>query len=337
MIEQVFANDFVILGLKLGVLLVLLPATLVLGYVELKAGAHMQHRMGPMYPGGFHGWAQTLADGIKFVLKEDVIPTAADRFVFKLVPFVTMLSAALIFIVVPIGPKLVIEDLDVGLFYLLAASSVGVIGILMAGWSSANKYSLLGALRAAAQLIAYELPLVLTAAAVAILAGSLSLVDIVEAQGPNSANGLWIPFIVYQPIGFLIFLAAATAELVRPPFDMPVAEAELITGAFTEYTGIRFAFSLFAAEYISMLGLAAVGATLFMGGYLPPIDALGFVPGFIWFLAKMSTILFILIWIRWTFPRLREDQLQKFAWKVLIPLSLVNIFITGALKLTPWI
>jgi len=336
-IESVFANDFVILGLKLGVLLVLLPATLVLGYVELKAGAHMQHRMGPMYPGGFHGWAQTLADGIKFVLKEDVIPAAADRFVFKLVPFVTMLGAALIFIVVPIGPKLVIEDLDVGLFYLLAASSIGVIGVLMAGWSSANKYSLLGALRAAAQLIAYELPLVLTAAAVAILAGSLSLVDIVEAQGPQSANGLWIPFIVYQPIGFVIFLAAATAELVRPPFDMPVAEAELITGAFTEYTGIRFAFSLFAAEYISMIGLAAVGATLFMGGYLPPIDALSFVPGIVWFIAKVATILFILIWIRWTYPRLREDQLQKFAWKVLIPLSLLNIFITGALKLTPWI
>lgn len=337
MIQDLLANDFVILGLKLSVLLILLPATLVLGWVELKLGAHMQHRLGPMYPGGFHGWAQTLADGIKFVLKENVVPTAADKPVFAMVPFITMLGAAMTFIVIPIGPKLIIEDLDVGLFYALSVSSIGVIGMLMAGWSSANKYSLMGALRAAAQLIAYELPLVLTAAAVAMMAGSLSLVDIVEAQGPASANGLWIPFIVYQPLGFFIFLTAATAELVRPPFDMPVAEAELITGAFTEYSGIRFAFGLFAAEYIAFIGLAAIGATMFMGGYLPPIPQLDFIPGVVWFMAKMSTLLFILIWIRWTYPRLREDQLQKFAWKVLIPLSLLNIFITGALKLTPWI
>lgn len=336
-IQQAFDNDLVILALKLSVLLVLLPATLVLGWVELKAGAHMQHRLGPMYPGGFHGWAQTLADGIKFVLKEDLVPRDADKFVFKLVPFITMLSAALIFVVIPVGPNLVIENLEVGLFYLLAVSSIGVIGILMAGWSSANKYSLLGALRAAAQLIAYELPLVFAAAAVAMLAGSLSLTEIVEAQGPASQNGWWVPFIVYQPIGFFIFLAAATAELTRPPFDMPVAESEIITGAFTEYSGIRFAFSYFASEYIAMIGLSAVGATLFMGGYLPPIPALGFVPGIVWFLAKTATILFLLIWIRWTYPRLREDQLQKFAWKFLIPLSLVNIFVTGALKLTPWL
>lgn len=337
LISQLAANDFVILGLKIGVLLVLLPATLVLGWVELKLGAHMQHRLGPMYPGGFHGWAQTLADGLKFVMKEDLIPRGADRAVFKLVPFITMLGACMVFVVIPIGPRLIIEDLDVGVFFVMAASSIGVIGVLMAGWSSANKYSLMGALRAAAQLIAYELPLVLTAAAVAMLAGSLSLVDIVEAQGPASANGLWIPFIVYQPIGFFIFLAASTAELTRPPFDMPVAEAELITGAFTEYSGIRFAFSLFAAEYIALIGLAGVGATLFMGGYLPPLPALDFIPGFVWFLGKMATILFLLIWVRWTYPRLREDQLQKFAWKILIPLSLLNIFITGAIKLTPWI
>jgi NADH-quinone oxidoreductase subunit H len=156
LLQDIFANDFVILGVKLGVLLVLLPATLVLGWVELKLGAHMQHRLGPMYPGGFHGWAQTLADGVKFVLKEDLIPAAADRAVFKLVPYITMTGAALLFVVVPAGPKLIIEDLDVGVFYLLAASSIGVIGILMAGWSSANKYSLMGALRAAAQLTSFR-------------------------------------------------------------------------------------------------------------------------------------------------------------------------------------
>lgn len=335
MIADVLANDYVLLALKIGVLLILLPATLVLGWVELKVGAHMQHRLGPMYPGGFHGWAQTLADGIKFVLKENIVPRAADRAVFALVPYITMLGAALIFVVIPAGPNLVIEDFEVGIFYVLAASSVGVIGVLMAGWASANKYSLLGALRAAAQLIAYELPLVLSAAAVAMMAGSLSLVDIVEAQKELVVLGFPIPFIVFQIIGFPIFLAAATAELTRPPFDMPVAEAELITGAFTEYTGIRFAFSLFASEYIAMIGLAALGATIYMGGYLPPHLALDFIPGIVWLVLKTGTLLFLLIWIRWTFPRLREDQLQKFAWKVLVPLSLVNIFLTGALKLTP--
>lgn len=338
MIAEALGNDYVQLALKLGVLMILLPATLALGWVELKIGAHMQARLGPMYPGGFHGWAQTVADGIKFVLKENIIPRNADKSVFAMVPYVTMLGAGLIFVVIPAGRNVVIEDLEVGVFYVLAASSVGVIGILMAGWSSANKYSLLGALRAAAQLIAYELPLVLAAAAVAMMAGSLSLVDIVEGQKEIQLWGFYIPYVLpFQAIGFFIFLAAATAELTRPPFDMPVAEAELITGAFTEYTGIRFAFSLFAAEYISMIGLAALGATLFLGGYAPPHEALDFVPGIVWLLGKTVTILFLLIWVRWTYPRLREDQLQKFAWKVLIPLSLVNIFITGALKLTPWI
>lgn len=337
MIEEVFGNQFVQLALKLGVLMLLLPATLALGWVELKIGAHIQHRMGPMYPGGFHGWAQTVADGIKFVLKENIIPRNADAKVMAMVPFITMLGSALIFVVIPAGQNLVIEDLEVGLFYVLAASSISVIAVLMAGWASANKYSLLGGLRSAAQLIAYELPLVLSASAVAILAGSLSLVDIVEAQGPASATGLYIPFAVYQVLGFPVFLCAITAELTRPPFDMPVAESELITGPWTEFTGIRFAFGFFAPEYIAMIGLAAVGATIYMGGYLPPVPALGFIPGIIWLLLKTGAILFLLIWVRWSFPRLREDQLQKFAWKVLIPLALLNIFVTGALKLTPWV
>jgi NADH-quinone oxidoreductase subunit H len=331
LIEQLLANPWVILAIKLGVLLILLPATLVVGWVELKVMAHIQHRFGPMYPGGFHGWAQTLADGLKFLQKEDIIPRAADRSVFSLVPYVAMLGACLTFVVIPIGPRLVIENLSVGLFYALAVSSIGVVGILMAGWSSANKYSLVGALRMGGQLIAYELPLVFSAAAVAMQAGSMSLVDIVEAQNP-------IPFAIWaQPLAFFIFVAAATAEVARTPFDMPIAEAEIITGAFTEYAGMKFIFSLFAAEYIAFIGLAGVGATLFLGGYLPIHPALGFIPGPIWFILKAGFLIFLLMWVRWTFPRLREDQLQKFAWKVLIPLSLVNIFVTGALKLTPWL
>ena len=331
-LQDLLANQWVILGIKLGVLLILLPATLVLGYVELKVMAHMQHRVGPMYPGGFHGWAQTLVDGIKFIQKEDIIPRAADKWVFSFVPYITMLGACLTFVVIPIGPNMIIEDLSVGLFYALAASSVGVIGVLMAGWASANKYSLIGALRMAAQLIAYELPLVLAGAAVVMQAGSMSMVDIVESQRP------FYLFNWPQSISFVLFIVASTAEVARPPFDMPIAEAEIITGAFTEYSGMRFAFGLFAAEYIAFIGLSALGATLFMGGYLPPIPALDFEPlRPLWFLLKTASLLFLLIWVRWTFPRLREDQLQKFAWKILIPISLVNIFVVGAIKLTPWI
>jgi NADH-quinone oxidoreductase subunit H len=328
--QDLLANPWVILGLKLSVLLILLPATLAVGYVELKVMAHIQHRLGPMYPGGFHGWAQTLADGIKFIQKEDIIPRAADKWVFSAVPYLTMMGAALAFVVIPIGPQMIIEDLEVGLFYALAASSIGVIGVLMAGWASANKYSLVGALRMGGQLIAYELPLVLAAAAVVMQAGSMSMVDIVEAQRP------FYFFNWPQGLSFIIFVTAATAEVARPPFDMPIAEAEIITGAFTEYSGMRFAFGLFAAEYIAFIALAALATTLFLGGYLPPIPALDWEPlRPLWFLIKTSSILFVLMWVRWTYPRLREDQLQRFAWKVLVPLSLANIFFVGALKLTP--
>lgn len=337
MMAELMANEYLQLALKLSVLLVLLPATLVLGWVELKLGAHMQARLGPMYPGGYHGWGQTVADGIKFVLKENIIPRNVDRTVFGLVPYITMMGAAMMFVVIPAGENLVIENLEVGIFYALAAASVGVIGILMAGWASANKYSIIGAMRSASQLIAYELPLVFAAAAAAMMAGSLSLVDIVEAQKVIVVAGFYVPFLPFQIIGFSVFLIAATAELARPPFDMPIAEAELITGPFTEYTGIRFAFGFFAAEYIAMIGLAALAATLFMGGYAPPHQALEFVPGIVWLVLKTMTILFLMIWIRWSTPRLRADQLQKFAWKVMIPLTLLNILLTGALKLTPWI
>jgi NADH-quinone oxidoreductase subunit H len=248
--------------------------------------------------------------------------------VFTLAPVMIFVPAVLVYLVIPIDRTLIVEDLDVGLFYLLAISSVGTIGVLMAGWSSANKYALIGALRAAAQLIAYELPIVLSAAVVAMLAGSLSLVDIVEAQN-------W-PFVLWPPgIGlaaFLVFTMAGVAELTRPPFDMPVAESEIITGAFTEYSGMRFIFSYFFPEVANMIAFAAIGATLFLGGYQPilPWGPLEAIPGVIWFLLKTSFMLFLFLWIRPTFPRLREDQLQKFAWKMLIPVSLVLILGAGA-------
>jgi NADH-quinone oxidoreductase subunit H len=320
-VDQFFANVWVVAAIK--VVLVMgffLTAPMVVGYAEHKILAHMQHRLGPMEAGRFHGWAQLIADGIKFIQKEDVIPRAADRWVFSLAPAVFVIPVILIFAVIPFGPNVWAENLDVGLFFVMAISAVSVVGILMAGWASANKFSLIGALRAAAQLIAYELPLILAAVAVAMLAGTLSLVGIVEAQ-----SNFW--FVVVQPLGFLIFVIASLAELTRAPFDMPIAESEIIFGALTEYTGMKFAFFLLA-EYAGIVALSAIAAVLYLGGYLGPI-----LPGPIWMFAKIGGLSFFIIWLRATYPRLREDQLQRFSWIVLIPLALANILITAVVKM----
>ncbi|MBA2274324.1 MAG: NADH-quinone oxidoreductase subunit H [Actinobacteria bacterium] len=318
-----------ILVIKVLVILTVVPlGALVGGYAEHKVMAHLQHRLGPMYPGGWHGWATTLADGIKFLLKEDIIPAAADRKVFSFAPAAIMVPIIMTYLVIPIDRNLVIEDLDVGLFYLLAIGSLSTIGLLMAGWSSANKYALIGALRSAAQLIAYELPIVLAAAVVAMLAGSLSLIDIVEAQN--------FPFAVWPPgiglVAFLLFTIGAVAEMTRVPFDMPVAESEIITGPFTEYSGMRYIFSHMFAEMGHMVAFGGIAATLFLGGYKPivPLRILEFIPGVFWFAGKTMFMIFLFLWIRPTFPRVREDQLQKFAWKFLIPVGLVLILATGA-------
>jgi NADH-quinone oxidoreductase subunit H len=313
-------NPWVVLLIKVAAVMgFFLVAPLGIGYVEHKVLAHMQHRLGPMEAGRFHGWAQLIADGVKFVQKEDVIPRAADRWVFTLAPAVVLVPTILVIVVIPFGPDIVAENLDVGIFFVMAISAVSVIGILMAGWSSANKFSLIGAIRGAAQLIAYELPLILAAVAVAMLAGTLSLVGIVEAQ-----REYW--FVLVQPVGFLIFLVASLAELSRTPFDMPIADSEIIFGAFTEYTGLKFAFFLLS-EYAGIVVLSAIAAVLFLGGYLGPI-----LPGWMWMMAKIGGLSFVVIWLRATYPRLREDQLQRFSWIVLIPLSLVNILLTGLVK-----
>ncbi len=322
-------TDWQILIVKVLVILTIVPVgALVGGYAEHKVMAHLQHRLGPMYPGGFHGWAQTLADGLKFLYKEDIIPAAADKRVFGLAPAAIMVPVIMTYLVIPMDENLIVEDLDIGLFYLLAVSSVSTIGILMAGWSSANKYALIGALRSAAQLIAYELPIVLSAAAVAMYAGSLSLLTIVEVQD--------YPLIVWPPglglVAFLIFTTGAVAEMTRVPFDMPVAESEIITGPFTEYSGMRYIFSHMFVEMGHMIAFAGIAATLFLGGFRPvvPWEPLEVIPGIVWFLIKVALMVFIFQWIRPTFPRVREDQLQKFAWKFLIPASLVLILGMGA-------
>src|SRR5919202_5120946 len=324
--------------IKTLVVLSIIPAgAVILGYVFLlKMMAHMQSRLGPMEPGGYHGWFQLIGDGIKFIQKEDIIPSRADRKVFAMAPVVVLASTFLIYVVIPTGPRLVVENLDVGIFFALAVSSLSVIGVLMAGWASANKYSLLGALRAAGQLIAYELPLVLAVVGVVIQAGTMSLQGIVGAQANGEIFGVGIignPFIITQIVGFLLFLVAAQAELTQTPFDMPVAESELVAGYMTEYSGFRFLF-FFMAEFGTAFALAALAATLYLGGWhLPGIEGgLANLAGPLVLGAKIMLVSFFIFWMRFTFPRFREDQLQTLAWKYLIPLSLLNIIATGILK-----
>jgi NADH-quinone oxidoreductase subunit H len=332
-------NFWLLLVIKIALIAAVIPATAILAiYGELKISAHMQSRIGPYFAGGRWGWAQPLADGLKFFQKEDLMPDEADPFVYKAAPYVVLGGTVATFVIIPWGPGLSVQDLDLGLFYLLAVSSISTIGVLMAGWSSANKYSLMGGLRAAGQLIAYELPLVLAAVGVAIQAGTMSLGGIVEAQTqPLFTIGdfnVTLPYILGgQIIGFVIFVTASLAELARIPFDMPIAESELVSGYMTEYSGFRFA-AFFLGEYAGMIALAAIASTLFLGGYWVPGlsgDVLDLV-GPVILLAKVGLLVFLFIWMRWTFPRLREDQLQSLAWRWLIPLALVNIAVTGTLK-----
>jgi NADH-quinone oxidoreductase subunit H len=295
---------------------------LLVGQTEHKVMAHMQGRVGPMYAGGFHGWAQLIADGVKFAQKEDVLPARADPTVFRLAPAVAMIPYLVAMAFVPLAPGWVGVDVDVGLVVVLAVMGIGVLGPLMGGWASGNKYSLLGGLRTAAQLMAYELPFVLTAASVAMAAGTLSLPGIVEAWQP------W--WLAWQGIGAVVFFVAGLAELQRPPFDMPVADSEIIFGAFTEYTGLRFAFFLLA-EYAGIVLLSALTAVLFLGGWHGPFpDALGW----LWTLVKTFALAVVVIWLRVAYPRLREDQLQRLAWVWLVPLALLQLGLTGLVALS---
>jgi NADH-quinone oxidoreductase subunit H len=316
---------------------VLLPAGTLVYVFLFKMMSFMQSRLGPMEAGPY-GSMQLLAEVGKWIQKEDIVPWRADRKLFAMAPYVVVASVFLILAAVPFGPDAWFTDLDVGIFYILAVSSISVLGILIAGWSSANKYSLLGGLRAAGQLIAYELPMVLAVVGVVIQAGTLNMQGIVAAQAEGEIfgwGGIGSPFILTQGIGFLIFLIAMQAELTQTPFDMPIAESELVSGYMTEYSGMRFLL-FFIAEFASAGAFAAVAATLFLGGWaLPGLDMDADymnVVGPVVVLAKIMIVSFLVFWVRFTYPRFREDQLQQLAWKVLIPLSLVNILATMALK-----
>lgn len=334
---DLLSNFWVLLAGKILIVATLIPvAGLLIGFAELKLSAKMQNRVGPYFAGGRWGWAQLIADGLKFFQKEDIVPAEADRPVFKFAPALVLVGTVALFVVVPFGPGLSVRNLDIGIFYALAISSISTIGVLMAGWSSANKYSLIGGLRAAGQLIAYELPLVLATVGVVVMAGTMSLEGIVEAQAAWFSELGWsfgFPFLIPQFVGFVIFMIAALAELTRMPFDMPIAESELVMGYLTEYSGFRFLF-FFLAEFGNMFTMSALAATMFLGGYWIPgvsTETLQFI-GPLVLSAKVFVLVFLMIWLRWTFPRFREDQLQTLAWKWLIPLSLANIVVTGILK-----
>ncbi len=303
-----------------GVLVAFLTLPLIVGQAEHKVMAHMQGRLGPMYAGGFHGWAQLIADGVKFVQKESVTPAAADGPVFRLAPFVALLPYLVVLLFIPLGPGLVGAPLDAGLFVVLAVLGFGVVSVLMAAWSSANKYSLLGGLRGAAQLLGYELPFVLAAASVAIAAGTLSLTGIVEAWRP------W--WLLWQLPAMVVFFVAGLAEIRRPPFDMPIADSELVFGYLTEYTGLRFAFFLLA-EYVGIVVIAALTTVLFLGGWRGPFDDQF---GWLWTLLKIFAVSFVVIWVRVAYPRLREDQLQRICWLALVPLALFQLVLTAGVR-----
>jgi NADH-quinone oxidoreductase subunit H len=321
-----------------GVLLaVLLPAGALVYTFLFKMMSFMQSRLGPMEAGPY-GSIQLLAEVGKFLQKEDLVPAQADRRLFLMAPYIVVASTFLIYVVMPFGPDATFTNLDTGIFLALGLSSLSVIGILIAGWASANKYSLIGGLRAAGQLIAYELPMVLAVVGVVIQAGTLNLQGIVAAQHQGEIfgwGGIGNPFILTQLVGFLIFLTATQAELAQPPFDMPVAESEIVTGYMTEYSGMRFLL-FFIGEFATAGAFAAIAATLFLGGWAVPFvdldDNVMNVAGPLVLFAKVMLVAFLIFWVRFTFPRFREDQLQAFAWKFLIPISLVNILATMALK-----
>ncbi len=284
---------------------------------ERKVSAHIQTRLGPMRV-GWHGILQSIADAIKLLLKEDIVPCGVDKWIWWLAPFFVVVPSVMAFVSIPFGKDLIVKDLNVGILYLAAITSVGVLGIFMAGWGSNNKYSLLGGMRSAAQIISYEIPLILSIVTVLMFSGSLSMQKIVQAQA-----GYWFIFKPSLAVAFLIYIISATAEVNRAPFDIPEAESELVAGFHTEYSGMKFAM-FFIAEYTNLFIISAIATTLFLGGWRGPL-----LPPILWFLLKTYGIIFVLMWVRWTFPRVRVDQLMKFAWKVLTPISFVNLAIAG--------
>ena len=305
-----------IIGL-VGVLVFVVLNALILTWAERKVAGHMQRRIGPKEVGPY-GLIQPIADALKLLGKEILTPRAVDRPLYFLAPIIIFVPVLVSFIVIPFDASLLVKDINVGILLILAFSSLSVLSILMAGWGSNNKYALIGAIRSIAQNIAYEIPLLLALLPVIMMVNSFSLKSIVEAQ-----KGLW--FVFYQPLAFCIYFIAGVAETNRTPFDLPEAESELVAGYHTEYSGMRFAL-FFLAEYTNIFIVSAIAVTFFLGGYQGP-----FLPGIIWFLLKSYLLVFVIMWLRWTYPRVRFDQLLNVSWKALIPLAFINLLITGGL------
>jgi len=346
---SVFAVDIPYWGQSLlrvlgGTVAVLLPAGTIVYLFLFKMMSFMQSRLGPMEAGPY-GSMQLVAEVGKWLQKEDLQPLRADKRIFKIAPLIVLVSTFILVAVVPFGPDAYFTNFQAGIFYALAVSSVSVLGILIAGWSSANKYSLLGGLRAAGQLIAYELPMVLAVIGVVIQAGTLNLQQIVVAQNAGEMfgwNGLGNPYLLTQFVGFVVFMISVQAELTQTPFDMPIAESELVSGYMTEYSGFRFLI-FFIAEFANVGVFSLIAAVLFLGGWGIPFSWFGWhsmgdvdnwmnIVGPLIMVTKMIVLSFVVMWVRFSYPRLREDQLQRFAWKVLIPVSLLNIMVTAVLK-----
>jgi NADH-quinone oxidoreductase subunit H len=334
--------DIVVIPL-IKIIIVLLSVVAAVAYMvllERKVIAWIQVRLGPMRVGPY-GIIQPIADVIKLLIKEDITPARADKWVFSAAPIIVLVPALVVFAVIPFGPTvhlfgrdipLHVADINVGLLYIVSVASIGIYGIILGGWSSNSKYSLLGSLRSSAQLISYEVAVTMTLVSVIMTAGTLSMVQIIEAQ---RSAGLW--FIFVQPVAFVLFFIGGLAETNRAPFDLPEAEQELVAGFFTEYSGIRFAL-FFLAEYANMIVVSSVATTLFLGGWLAPfpnvpwLSFLGWIPGWIWFSLKVFCLLYTFVWIRGTFPRYRYDQLMRLGWKVFIPLAIANVVVTGIVK-----
>lgn len=332
--------------------------SLYLMYVERKVMAHMQGRLGPMMT-GWHGILQPIADAVKLMFKEDIVPEKADKWVFMFAPVIMVITAMTAFVTVPFGPDtrffgllarkipLSLANLNIGVLYILALASVGTYGVIMAGWASNNKYSLFGGFRSAAQMISYEIPMAFSIITVVLMAGSLSLMDIVNAQSQK-----WFILTPVGPVAFFLYLISGVAETNRVPFDLPEAESELVAGFVTEYSGIRWSL-FYMAEYLNMLMVSLLVSIMFLGGWLPlqifphtlggvaPISwinsLLAGIPPVLWLLGKVYFFIFIYIWLRATLPRLRYDQLMAFSWKVLLPLSLGTLLVTAILKQAGWV
>lgn len=307
-----------LLSMFVGLSVVVLSLT----WLERKALGRLQLRLGPTRTGPM-GLMQPIADALKLVLKEDILPSASDKAIFWVAPVIVVVSAFMIWVTIPASQGLVIRNLELGLFYITAFAVVGILGLVLAGWGSANKYGVLGGLRSAAQLISYEIPVILVVVAVAMLAQSLDLREIVEGQNP-------VPYVAVLPLGLVIFFIAGLAEVGRTPFDIYHAESEVVGGPFVEYSGAHWAV-FFLAEYINTFAIAALATLLFLGGWLGP-----FLPGIVWFLIKVYGLVLVVFWIRGTFPRLRIDQLMAFAWKVMVPLSFYTIIITAVYLFYDW-